>query len=156
MHKEKTQTIDQHVAMIGRDLDTIVTKCSNYRINLASQQNKVVCDGGTSIAGRLEINGGRGPHRGRDFRSHIRYLLGTRNRDLVDAPVVLSFTSQRLVNLSGVNAKALLRSRRRRRSCGRFCQREGALQCGRELGGIACPAICMYITLGLSPSRWLC
>jgi len=86
--------------MHGRDLDSIVTKCSNYRINLASQQNKVACDGGTSIAGRLEINGGRGPHRGRDFRSHIRYLLGTRNRDLVDAPVVLSFTSQRLVNLS--------------------------------------------------------
>src|SRR5689334_8172420 len=111
MHKEKTRTLGEHVAMHGCDLYSIVTKRSNYRINLASEQNKVAGYGSTPIAGRLEINGSRGPHIGRDFRAHIRYLLGTRNRDLVDAPVVLSFTSQRLVNLSGVNAKALLRSR---------------------------------------------
>src|SRR6185503_11266792 len=119
----------EHMIVKGGHFDAVLTKCANYRIDLAPKQHEVAGDRSFPAPRGLEIQGGRRPHRGRHFHPTVHRFLSSRDADIQHAAVDLAAVSEYLLDLLRVDPKILSGRRASRRWTRRFGERERVMDC---------------------------
>jgi len=153
MEKEQPRDFSQHMAMDRCDLNSVVSQCSDHRIDFLAEQYEIACNRTLPTSGRFKVNSGREPHRGRHLHAMFGYRFGSWKFNLVNAIVVLALFPKRLVNLCSVNIKLGLF-----RTCcifgfaRRLCDCEGVVQRFRQFDRLR-RAICNSRLCGIATRR---
>src|SRR5947199_10079052 len=102
MHKEKAWLLFKHMAVNCIHLNSILPQCFDYRINFATQQNKISGDCSFSSSGRLEIHACCKSHGTGDCHSGLSYLLCPRSHNLVHPTIHFSLMAESLIDSCSV------------------------------------------------------
>src|SRR5262249_30069937 len=104
VHEEETRLLNEHVAMQGGDLDSVLPQRLDYGIDLDVEQNEVAGYGGLAAACRLKIDRGSYTQGAGwiELRAVFADHAASRHRHLIHASVRLSLGADDLIDLSRV------------------------------------------------------
>src|SRR6476620_6900686 len=104
MHEDDTRLLSQHMTVDRGNLYAVRSQRFHDWIDLSSQQHKITSDRGLAATGGLETNAGVHAHRPGWHQLHavFRDRIAARYTNLINAPIVLAFGADNLIDLRDV------------------------------------------------------